>query len=443
MINNFIAFLHTQCTYQQGQRILVALSGGADSMALLHLLHRCNVEICAAHCNFNLRGEESDGDEYFVKKVVKDLGIDLYHKSFDTKQYAQEKKISIEMAARDLRYEWFNELCKEKEMAWIATGHHKDDNIETFFLNLVRGTGIKGLSGIKPVAGNIIRPLLPFSRQEIEAFCTKNHISFRTDSSNLESVYQRNKLRNVILPLFKELNPMFYDTMDANIKRLDQVNSFLIQSVEDIKQQLIVEQDDRLLISLQHIEKFKDQQLVLFELLQPYGFNGKQITELVQVIREGISGKQFFSAQYRLIKDRVNLILLPHHRQPDECIYYISVDDAKLSNPVDLHIYPDLAMEGYEIEKSPLVGQFDADLLEFPLTLRKWKQGDQFRPLGMKSFKKLSDFFIDAKFSLKDKEDVWLLLSGDDIIWIVGYRTDDRYKITSKTRRVTKMDLCL
>lgn len=441
MINDFISFLHTQCGYQKGQRILVALSGGADSMALLHLLHRCNADISAAHCNFNLRGEESDGDEQFVKKVVKELGVCLYHQSFDTKQYAQEKKISIEMAARDLRYNWFKELCNEKQMAWIATGHHKDDTIETFFLNLIRGTGIKGLSGIKPVAGNIIRPLLPFSRQDIESFCHKNKIAFRTDSSNLESVYQRNKLRNVILPLFKELNPAFADTMEANIKRLDQVNSFLMQSVEEIKQQLVVDQDDSLLISLQHIEEFKDQELILFELLQPYGFNGNQITELAQVIHEGISGKQFFSAQYRLIKDRVNLILLPHHPQINECIYYISVDDTKLSDPVALNIYPDLAVEGYKIEKSPLVGQFDADLLEFPLTLRKWKKGDQFRPLGMKSFKKLSDFFIDAKFSLKDKEDVWLLLSGDDIIWIVGYRTDDRYKITPKTRRVTKMNL--
>jgi tRNA(Ile)-lysidine synthase len=441
MHNAFSTYLHSQCGFQSGQRVLVALSGGADSVALLSLLIQLGVDVVVVHCNFNLRGEESDEDEVFVKELCENLNVRIYCKSFETTSYANEEGISIEMAARELRYGWFYELLEQEQLDYIATGHHQDDKVETFFLNLVRGTGIKGLSGMKPVYGKVIRPLLGFTRSEIVAYCQQRGLSFRTDSSNLESVYLRNKIRNEILPLFNEINPSFSHTMDANMDRLHQVNAFVQDSIQKIKEDWIIEQDDRVLISLKHIVQISDAELVLFEILQPYGFNGATIKELVQSIEQGIAGKQFFSSHYRIIKDRVNLIVLPLTQEDEVESYFIPVDEEQIQQPIKLVLEKELDVQDYTIDTSASVAQFDADLLEYPLTLRRWKQGDHFRPLGMKHFKKLSDFFIDQKFSICDKEEIWLLLSGDDIIWVVGHRTDDRYKITKKTNRVTKVRL--
>ncbi|GAF02239.1 tRNA lysidine(34) synthetase TilS [Saccharicrinis fermentans] len=439
MNERFLQYLHDYCVYISGQKILVALSGGADSVALLHLLHTAKVAICAAHCNFNLRGDESDGDEQYVVDLCASLGVTLYQRSFDTTEFATEKGISIEMAARDLRYAWFHDLLKTERLDWIATGHHKDDSIETFFLNLARGTGIKGLVGMKPLRGRLIRPLLAFSRGEIEDYCAVHKLNYRTDSSNLESVYLRNKVRHQILPLFRELNPSFMDTMQSNMKHMEQVSRFFQDSVKELTKEVVVEQDGQLLISLQHVDRFVDKHLVLFEILQPYGFNGSVIQELVECIENQVSGKQFYAPSYRLIKDRFNIILLPHAEKQQDDIFYIEVDQYELKQPVKLNIASGIDAQGYRIDTRAEVAQLDEDLLNYPLTLRKWRHGDQFRPLGMKNFKKLSDFFIDEKFSLKDKEDTWLLFSGDDIIWVVGHRCDDRYKITHRTQHITKI----
>ncbi len=439
MIEQFSKFLKDKCGFVDGQKVLVALSGGADSVALLHLFVSLKIDVCAAHCNFNLRGEESDSDEQYVKQLCENLKVKLFVNSFETTSYSKQKGVSIEMAARDLRYTWFDELLQSEKLNWVSTGHHKDDSIETFFLNLARGTGIKGLTGIKPVFNNVIRPLLGFDRKEIEAYCSKNNLDYQTDSSNLESVYLRNKVRHQIMPLFKELNPSFLDTMQDNMKRLGQVSEFFKDSVEEIKNEMVVEQDGGLLISLQHIERFVDKPLVLFEILHPYGFNGTIVNELVECIENNVSGKQFYSANYRLIKDRFNVILLPKGEVDLQGVYNINADENEIKEPIHLKFKNEIEREGYKIDKSKLIAQFDGELLNYPLTLRKWKQGDFFRPLGMSNFKKLSDFFIDNKFSIKDKEDSWLLLSGDDIVWVVGHRTDDRYKITNKTKHITKI----
>lgn len=441
MLNRFKEFLVNDCKFALKQLVLVALSGGADSIVLLHLLNQLGIRMVAAHCNFNLRGEESDGDERFVVEETTRLQVSLFQKSFDTKAYAKDNGISIEMAARELRYNWFNEIIASENLDVLATGHHKDDSVETFFLNLVRGTGIKGLSGIKPVANNIIRPLLCLTRSEIETYCDDNKLAYRTDSSNHETVYVRNKIRNQILPLFKELNASFSETMEGNMHRLKQLNNYLSSSVAKIKDEIVVEQDGKMLISLKHVAALVDKELILFELLQPKGFNGAVVKEIVYAIDQDISGKQFFSSDYRLIKDRFNLILLPIEQEDLGKQFFISVDDKVIEEPMRMQIDNDIIAESYLIEKVVSVGQFDADLLEFPLVLKRWEQGDHFKPLGMRHFKKLSDYFIDAKFSIKDKEDAWLLCSGGHIIWIVGSRTDDRFKITSKTKRVSKFTL--
>ncbi len=432
------SFLKERCSFNEGQRILVALSGGADSMMLVHVLKGLGIDVIAAHCNFKLRGAESDKDELFVQEEMKMLGVELVLNSFNTTEYASNHGVSIEMAARELRYNWFNALLKERNLDWIATGHHKDDSIETFFLNLLRGTGIKGLSGINTVSGRVIRPLLCLTRQEVENYCSDNSINYRTDSSNLEMEYTRNKIRNQIVPLFKKINPSFNQTMQDNMCRIKQVEDYVANSINQIKEGMVVEQDDQLLISLRHIDNFIDKELVLFEILQPYGFNGAVVSEIVSTIDHQVSGKQFYSETYRLIKDRQNLIIVPLDISLQQSVFYLDVDVDSIDIPISIKIDKNIDAQSYDIEKNNLVAQFDAELLDFPLTLRKWKQGDQFRPLGMKHFKKLSDFFIDSKFSIKDKEDVWLLLSGDDIIWIVGYRTDDRYKISAKTKKVTR-----
>ncbi len=441
MIQQFTQYLQSECKIDSEQKVLVALSGGADSVVLLHLFKESGIQVQAAHCNFNLRAVESDEDEAFVQELCEKWEIPLFVKHFDTVGYSEEKGISIEMAARELRYNWFRELLEKERLDYIATGHHKDDNIETFFLNLARGTGIKGLSGIKPAYGQVIRPLLCFSRKEIESYCQTNNLAFRIDSSNLESIYLRNKVRNQIIPLFQELNPSFNETMKQNMDHLQQVNQFFQASVDKIRKEMVVEQDDQLLLSLRHINEFLDKELILFELLQPYGFNGSVVKEIIRNIEDDVSGKQYYSSQYRLIKDRFNLIIVPIKKEDETLTYYIEAGQALIETPIKIKIAENIDASAYVIDKDSLAAQFDYDLLSFPLTLRKWNNGDMFRPLGMNNFKKLSDFFIDSKFSLKDKEDCWLLLSGDDIIWVVGHRTDDRYKITKKTQKVCKLVL--
>ncbi|WP_282038052.1 tRNA lysidine(34) synthetase TilS [Saccharicrinis aurantiacus] len=436
MLQQFKKYIHESCQVKDSAKVLVALSGGADSMVLLHLLSQANIPVIAAHCNFNLRGSESDADEGFVRTQCKHRGIKLYVKHFETKEYAATHKVSIEMAARDLRYTWFNKLIENEGANYIATGHHKDDSIETFFLNLTRGTGIKGLMGIKPKVGNIIRPLLTFTRTQIEEFCKQEHIQYVTDSSNLESVYTRNKIRNKILPLFKQINPSFAETMMQNMDVLSQVEAIKDSSIEAIRNRIVVDQDGEMLISRKHLNELDHLLLFLFDLLKPLTFNSSQIKEIATCLNTKSSGKQFFSRTHRLIIDRFNIIVLPKEEGIDESLFFIDSSVKSITDPLQIDINSNIEAAEYTIKKDSTIGQFDADLLEYPLTVRRWKHGDQFRPLGMKNFKKLSDFFIDQKYSLKQKEDAWLLLSGGDIIWIIGDRGDDRYKITAKTKRV-------
>ncbi|WP_075601749.1 tRNA lysidine(34) synthetase TilS [Saccharicrinis aurantiacus] len=436
MLQQFKKYIHESCQVKDSAKVLVALSGGADSMVLLHLLSKANIPVIAAHCNFNLRGSESDADEDFVRTQCEHRGIKLYVEHFETKEYAATHKVSIEMAARDLRYAWFNKLIENEGANYIATGHHKDDSIETFFLNLTRGTGIKGLTGIKPKVGNIIRPLLTFTRTQIEEFCKQEHIQYVTDSSNLESVYTRNKIRNKILPLFKQINPSFAETMMQNMDVLSQVEAIKDSSVEAIRNRIVVDQDGEMLISRKHLNELDHLLLFLFDLLKPLTFNSSQIKEIATCLNTKSSGKQFFSRTHRLIIDRFNIIVLPKEEGIDESLFFIDSSVKSITDPLQIDINSNIEAADYTIKKDSTIGQFDADLLEYPLTVRRWKHGDQFRPLGMKNFKKLSDFFIDQKYSLKQKEDAWLLLSGDDIIWIIGDRGDDRYKITAKTKRV-------
>jgi tRNA(Ile)-lysidine synthase len=435
----FQHFLVSKCSVQLSDTVLVAVSGGADSMALLHLFVALNMKVVAAHVNFHLRGDESDRDESLVTSWCSENGVELHVNHFDTKKYSVEKGLSVEMAARELRYRWFDELADDHGCQWIATGHHKDDSIETFFLNLSRGTGIKGLSGIKPCAGRIIRPLLFMQHNEIVSYCDENHIPWSTDSSNLENIYLRNKIRNDILPLFHQINPSFTSTMNENINRLAQLEAFMEDEVVRQRNEIVSEEDGCLLIPIKLIKNHPHRSLLLFEWLSPLGFNGAQVEDVILSL-EGISGRQFLSSSHRLVRDRDNLVILP---LVDIGVseYYIDSSQLIISEPVGLSWRIFEKTSDFRFSTSPDIVHLDADLVDFPMIIRHWKKGDEFRPLGMTGFKKLSDFFIDMKLSLFEKEKIWLLVSGEDIIWVINHRVDDRYKITAKTKNIMEIRL--
>lgn len=418
-------------------RILVALSGGVDSMALLYLLNELDYFCQAAHCNFHLRDQESNQDEQFVFDYCLGKDIPIHVKHFDTREEAAKRGVSIEMAARDLRYQWFWELVDKEHFQWLMTGHHGDDMIETFFLNLARGTGLRGLKGMKPRSGKLIRPLLFLRREEIEQFCNENGVPFRTDSSNSDVVFQRNNIRHNVLPVMNMLNPSFFKTMLHNFRNLDEAWQVFEKEVSDVRKNIVAEEENQMLIPVKLIVEHPQKRTILFEILYPYGFNSKTIDEVIDSL-EGIPGKQFFSHTHRLVRDRYNLILVPRD-EADRRFFYIQGDDQDIVTPFPLSLRIFGKDDGFTFSRDPKCVHLDADLIEFPLHLRHWEDGDHFRPLGMEQFKKLSDFFVDQKFSLVEKEKTWLLISGEDIIWVVGHRIDDRFKVNKTTRRILEV----
>ena len=438
MLKNFIQNINEKELIVSGERVLLAISGGIDSMVLLHLFEQSGFEYGVAHCNFQLRGDESDGDERFVMEYVQMHGIPSFFKTFDTEEYARISGISIEMAARELRYAFFERIRRENNYDRIVTAHHQDDLIETFFLNLSRKTGIKGLTGIKEKSGYLIRPLLLAGREEIEQYAAQNYLDYREDSTNNEVVYQRNFLRHKILPLFNELNPAFKKNLLASIDNLRDAEQVYTSVLSRDKKEVVEETNDELRIDIEKLRTTEFPPLLLLEVLSPLHFNPSVIDEVFQSL-EAEPGKQFFSPTHRLVKDRAFLFVAPI-KEPGEQLFYIEEADMELFEPVQLSIEKADAA-GFKIVKSSDVACVDLDTIQFPLLIRKWKQGDYFQPLGMQGMKKVSDFFIDQKIPLHEKENTWLLCSGKKIVWIMGHRLDDRFKVTPQTLRVLKIVL--
>ena len=441
MLQKFTQYIVKEKLFTQKHKLLVAVSGGNDSMALCALLKEAGFNFAVAHCNFKLRGAESDGDAAFVENYCGNNKIKHFYTSFDTSNYAAKHKISTQMAARDLRYAWFEELMKKNKFEFLLTAHHLNDNIETFFINLLRGSGINGLKGIVPVNGKVVRPLLFATREEIEEYVKQNGIGFREDSSNIEDKYLRNRLRHTIIPEFKRLNPSFEQTMLKELDILKEVNTLVTKEVEKKKRLISNIRNGAGKIDIAKLEKTDSPQLLLFELLKDFGFNSTQASNIHDTLR-GLPGKIFSSDTHQLIKDRKFLVLKKKTKSSKQ-EFSIGKISKELTEPVNLTVSYIKLKKGVDAKIPALknVAYLDADKLKFPLKLSKWQLGDKFRPLGMKDFKKLSDFFIGEKMNLFEKENQWVLRSGKEIVWILDKRIDDRYKITEKTKRICIIEL--
>jgi len=421
------------------EKILVAVSGGADSVALLYLLHEAGYSVGVAHCNFNLRADESDADERFVRDICRRLDVELFVESFDTKSIAESSGASIEMVARDLRYAWFNELCSKYSFSKIAVAHNSNDVVETFFINLSRAGGIKGLCSIQPKNGKIIRPILFAERQQVEQYLNEKELSFRTDSSNLENDYFRNKFRNIVLPQISAFVPSFQKQVLQTIGYLNDTELIYRQQIDAVKKQIVSKKSGRILINIQDLKQLSPLETYLFEILKEYGFNSDVVSQLSQSIFTE-RGSVFCSPEYELVIGNENLEIRHLEDKSEEVFDLLP---GQKNHEAGVAISDVLNIADFDLVKDASVAFFDADKLEFPLVVRRWKAGDKMKPFGMKGrSKKLSDIFTDLKYSKFDKESAWVVCSGTEIVWLVNVRSSEFARITQQTTHFVKISVC-
>ena len=438
-VKPFTGFIKQNNLFSNDNQILAAVSGGMDSVLLAHLLKAAGFNFCIAHCNFQLRGQESENDQKFCGQLARQLEAPFYTTRFDTLKFATDEKISIQMAARQLRYQWFEQIRMLSGSTVIALAHHQNDAVETILLNLVRGTGIAGLHGILPKNGLLVRPLLFLKREEIELIISKNGLDFVEDSSNASVKYARNKIRHEIVPKLKELNPALEQTFENNMGHFRELEVMLNKQVAELKTELFVPSGDEIHLSIEKVKQLEPKRLLLFNLLTDFGFNEAVIDDLIEALNKH-PGRVFESPGFELILDRDKLVLkkkgntLPEEVIVNETDHHVNFGNYKLGI-----IHDDSPMI---VKDNPMAVSIDREMLVFPLTLRSWNEGDYFYPIGMKTRKKVSDFFINQKVPLHKKNEIPLLINGNgDIIWIGGYRPDDRYKVNDKTKKVTIFEL--
>jgi len=431
MLQKFKQHLHQNFPFLEDSKLLIAISGGIDSVVLAHLCSQLNLNFSLCHCNFNLRGQESDDDEAFVTSLAKTLKTLVYTTSFETEKYATKNKVSIQVAARDLRYTWFYKLLDANQYDYVLTAHNTNDNLETFIINLTRGSGLEGFTGIPPVNQKSVRPLLAFSRDDITLFAIKNGIVWREDRSNASIKYVRNKVRHKVIPILKELNPHVLESFQNTIEYLNESQSIINDAVKNITANVVSYENDVLKISCKEIEKLSNKKAYLYQLLQGYGFTAwNDIVDLISAQ----PGKQIFSNTHRLLKDR-NFLILTTINKSQSIKGPILIDQkvSKITNPIKLTIQN---TDDYTSKNKEQI-IIDKDLVNYPLSLKKWHHGDAMYPTGMKGSKKISQLFKDNKLSLLDKEKIWILADAKDhIIWVIGLRQDRRYLAnkTSKNR---------
>jgi tRNA(Ile)-lysidine synthase len=433
MLTNFKIFIAENNILKPDERILLAVSGGIDSMVMAHLFIQLGYEIGIIHCNFSLRGKESDKDEELVRKFAESNRLPFFSTRFETKNFATENGISVQMAARELRYAWFEEVRKNNSYDLVAVAHNLNDNIETLIINLTRGTGLAGLSGMRIVSNRIIRPLLFASRQMIKEYCDINSIRFREDKSNADTKYIRNKIRHQIIPVLKEINPSIETTLNETAERFIGINEIVSEYIRKLREKICEQSDDIVTFNISLLRVHMHNKAILFELFKPYGIINVQLEDLLKVIN-GKTGGQIFTGSCRIIKNRKEIIVSNEETRDTTSFIIRNIAGFKKVPGIESALYSPVT-ESFEIPTSTATACIDAEKLLFPLIVRKWKPGDHFYPLGMKQKKKLSDYFIDNKFSILDKENKLILESDGKIVWIIGERIDNRFKITKSTKK--------
>ncbi len=412
--------------------MFVAVSGGIDSVVLSHMLHSAGFTICIAHVNFGLRAKESDDDERFVRDWAQQLGVACEVIRFDTKAEARKRKLSVQMAARELRYDWFNLLSEKNQNAFVAVAHQHDDELETFFINLLRGSGLHGLKGISERNGNIIRPLLFASRTEIEAYALKYHLLWRNDSSNQKNDYLRNTLRNRVLPQLFELASGKKGLL-RSLSNLSENEKLFSELIEIQRKKLLGYQDQRWQINIAELKKVQQTEGMLFELLQPFGINSGQNSTLLAAIDR--KGAFFLSREYRISVESETIEIQRRDAIAHSSVVLIHQPTTQIDFPIHLSFSKSILSHPFAPDKSMDKAWFDFDQLAFPLQVRRWQRADRFVPFGMNGSKLLSDFFTDQRFSRAQKENIWLLTDANNLIlWVIGHRAAEICKVTSATQ---------
>ena len=436
MLKAFQSYIIKNELNSAGATTLIGVSGGRDSVVLCDLYYKAGLKFAIAHCNFNLRGKESDEDEAFVINLAKNYHVKLHKKSCDTKVYAKENGISIQMAARDLRFKWFKELLQENKYSAYATAHHQDDAIETYLINQIRGTGIAGLHGILPKLGQLVHPLLFATREDIDQYIKQENISFREDSSNTSTKYLRNKVRHDLIPLLAEINPQIHKILLNNMVRISSAEKILKLKIDEIRKEFCTISDTDFRIQMSTFKNLDFAPTLLYELIKDFGFNYSQARQVLEIDEETISGSLYYSPSHRMLRDRESLII-EENKKINKEYFEITKETFSIDSPIYLSFE---IIKDRTILQDSNIAQLDYHKLKFPLQIRKWQKGDYFYPLGMKGRKKLlSDYFIDQKLSLFEKENVWLLCSDENIVWIIGFRMDDRFKLSGKSEEVYKV----
>jgi len=439
--------INQKLSFLKDKKVLIAISGGIDSTVLAHIFHDLKFDITFAHCNFMLRGKESNQDEAFVKELGIKFHAPTFSIQFNTEEYAAEKGISTQMAARDLRYEWFQKIIDENNIDYILTAHQKDDVIETFLINLTRGTGLDGLTGIPEINGNIVRPLLLFTRNEILIYATRNKLKWREDSTNSSIKYVRNKVRHKVVPFLKELNPNLLDTFGNTLENLKGSQQIVKDCIQQVKEKTVSTKGNNLHFDIEELKKLNNPKVYLYE-LNEYGFTEwDDVADLLAAQ----SGKQVYSSTHRLLKDRDFLILSETEKSEKALRFEIQENISRISVPIHLKLkkveipfdtknHQNKVFDELFHQKNNTIS-IDYDKIQFPLTIRKWQKGDFFFPIGLNGKKKVSKFFKDEKLSLIEKEKTWLLCSKNEIVWIIGKRLDNRFKVTKTTSTILKIKL--
>ena len=437
MTDKVLAFINQHQLFAPTAKILATVSGGIDSVVLCELLHELKIAFGIAHCNFGLRGDESDADELFVKKLAKKYDVAYYSEQFNTQEYSQQEHISTQMAARLLRYTWFEKIRQQNGYDYIATAHHQNDSAETILLNLTRGTGIAGLHGIPVKNGHIIRPLLALTKEDIYEYVTLKQLIWREDSSNETLKYQRNKIRHEVIPVLKEINPNLENTLSQTVQKINGAESILQHYLAQVKKETVIFNPEAIYIAIEPLQQVTALPVVLHEILKEYNFNFETVSDIIQAFA-AIPGKTFTSPTHVLVKDRDQLVITPKDLSSFGS-YELDRSAAQMEVPgLNIQINRKPA-EGYILPRSRKIAALDANLLQSPLKIRTWKEGDWFVPLGMKGKKKISDFLIDEKIPANLKPKVKVLTADKSIVWVIGYRLDNRFKVTDKTEEVLEL----